>query len=301
MNYARYRGVKSTYVSNRRKLKMVSALCMVALVLHYGLRYVGLNVKAASEDWKGMQPFCHSVRRWEENAAQSCEERNARLFDVILVSTGGVGTTSTLETLQSKWRTNSIVDGDGLKHRPFHVTTAMLEAAVVGNSSLSCATPLFIYALGDITGSIFSLYRRSGFAEAQNSKTRENPIPDSCFPKDVAKYADDGVDYLNVESHFHSFIHGGICSSTVPVVFLRVEKEMAPKIVDMINSLIEKPHETLEEGILPLNVKPSHYSTDSSTSQTYEKLYSLYERLQMQIDDLGHLSVAFNGRITRMI
>jgi len=245
--------------------------------------------------------FCSSLREWENNAAQSCSARDNRIFDAVLVSTGGVGTTSTLEALATKWRVNSVVDSDGLKHRPFHTTTTELERMVLKNKSLECATPLFVYAFGDVAASIFSLYRRPGFAEAQNFKTREFPLPKSCFPSDIGDYINAKVDYLGIESHFHSYVIGGLCSASVPVLFMRVQRNLSPKVLKTIERAIENPIQSFERSHEKLAIKASHYELDSKTSEKYRKLHMIYKRLQRQLDDMGHLSIAFNGKVTRIV
>ena len=248
-----------------------------------------------------VREFCSSLREWENIAAQSCNKMDKRIFDLVVVSTGGVGTTSTLETLATNWRVNSVVDNDGLKHRPFYTTTTELKRMVLKNKSLECATPLFVYAIGDVAASIFSLYRRRGFAEAQNFKTREFPIPKSCFPSDIDGYINDKVDYLGIESHFHSYVLGGLCSVSVPVLFMRVERNLSPKVWKTIERAIENPIQSFEKNHEELEMTASHYEIDSKTSERYQKLHMIYKRLQRQLDDLGHLSIAFKGKVSRII
>lgn len=294
----------------RRNANRIAGFGFVLWILYVVSRRLGARFqmsgssgsKQASEgDVVLMDAFCDTIVEWEKHAALSCDDSRSRLFDVVMVSTGGVGTTSTIEKLQQDWRINSIVDDDSLKHRPFHLTTKTLEGLVQTNSMVACATPLFVYAFGDIAGSVFSLYRRPGFAEAQNLKTNEYPFPDTCFPKDAFEYAREGVDYLTIESHFHSFLHGGLCSKKVPVFFLRIEREMAPGVWDTLQRAIQNPLQEFEQNITPATPIVSHYSTDAGTSASYQTLFEVYERVQKQLNSLGHLSVAFNGKLTRLL
>ena len=292
---------KYPYVKRKRGVVFIvcSLVIAITIVLLYGIFNSGS--KKFPEGRESLAGFCHSVTKWEEVAARSCARGNKRLFDAVLVSTGGVGTTSMIENLHTDWRMNSIVDDDGLKHRPFYVTTKVLQGMVLNDSSVECATPFFLYAFGDIAGSIFSLYRRPGFAEAQNFKTHEYAIPESCFPETVDEYVKAKVDYLNLENHFNSYIHGGICSSSVPVYFLRIQRDPEPQVLNVLKRVMEEPKQIFASTIQTLHIKPSHYETDSETSEKYKELRSVYERLQKQFDDLGYLSVAFNGKITRLV
>lgn len=295
--------MKPKYPYVKRIRGVVFNLCILVIAITIVLLYGILNIvsKKSPEGRESLAGFCDSVRQWEEVAARSCAQGNKRLFDAVLVSTGGVGTTSMIENLNTDWRMNSIVDDDGLKHRPFYVTTNVLEGMVLNDSSVECATPVFLYAFGDIAGSIFSLYRRPGFAEAQNFKTHEHAIPESCFPETVDEYVNAKVDYLNLENHFNSYIHGGICSSSIPVYFLRIQRDPVPQVLNVLKRVMEEPKQIFASNIQALHIKPSHYETDSQTSEKYKELSVMYERLQKQFDDLGHLSVAFNGKISRLI
>jgi len=286
----------------KRNLTIIPFLFILVIILkkiYQGLSFLE-DTKKVLPGKENLGEFCYSLAEWEKVGARSCERRDQRIFDIVLVSTGGVGTTSTIEGFKKNWRLNSAKDEDGLKHRPFHVATKELARMVSTNSSVACATPLFIYVFGDVTGSVFSLYKRPGYAEAQNLKTREHPIPELLFPASIEKYVESKVDYLDIENHFHSYIHGGICSSSIPVFFMRVQREPVEAVLEILESFLKNPSYSFVKKLTALSIKPSHYETDSDTSEKYRELRGIYERLQGQLDSLGHLSVAFNGKIIRL-
>lgn len=245
-------------------------------------------------------PVCHE--NWESNAAFRCDDSEKRMFDVIIVSSGGVGSSALFASMSKEVssKLNSAGDADALKHRLFHITSKRLGDMVQQNATLSCATRIFVYTFSNAAASVFSLYRRN-FHTHHNSKLHDNPFPQRCFPSNTSTYANEGIDYLNLEAHFHSWLHGGMCSSKIPVVFLRSEARDIPSVWEHLRSLIQNPNEQIGSVFSALNISESHYATDEKTRAAYIKMQKIYQRLQEELDSLGYLSVAFKGIVRRLI
>lgn len=245
-------------------------------------------------------PLCQEVEA--SIPAVDCDDSSKRMFDVIIVSSGGVGSTSLFNTTKERVssKLNSEGDLDDLKHRLFHVTSEHLADMVNRNTSVSCATRMFVFTFSNAAASIFSLYRRE-YHYYHNIKLHEEPFPDAIFPPDSLTYANGGIDYFNLEAHFHSWLLGGICSKTIPVVFLRSEGRHRPLVFEMLKSLLADPHNTIDPELHPLHTSESHYATDEETAESYGKMRQMYARFQTELDALGYMSVAFQGTLKRLI
>ena len=229
-----------------------------------------------------------------------CSAPSNRLFDVILVSSGGVGSSSLISDLREDYKLNNRSDADALKHGLFHSTSQLLTAMVEKNESVSCATRLFVYTFADAAASVFSLYKRN-FHEYHNTKLHDRPFPSRCFPASTSVYASEGVDYLGLEAHFHSWLHAGICSSKVPVLFLRSEGRQSPLLWDLLRSLLHNPRQAFLSNHSELHISKSHYATDMETSKEYAEMKTIYAGLQSQLDSLGYASLAFKGTLQRLL
>lgn len=247
-------------------------------------------------------PVCQSATAWEANAASRCDNPEKRKFDVVLVSSGGVGSSALFASVRKEVssKLNSAGDADALKHRLFHITSKRLHSMIQKNATLSCATRIFVYTFSNAAASVFSLYRRN-FHTHHNTKLHDKPFPQRCFPSNTSTYANEGIDYLNLEAHFHSWLHGGMCSNKIPVVFFRSEARDVPLVWRTLRSLIQNPNEQISPVFSPLNISQSHYLTDEKTSAAYIRMQKIYQRLQDELDSLGYLSVAFKGILRRLI
>ncbi len=244
--------------------------------------------------------LCEKIASWESRAAQQCDDSSKRLFDIIIVSTGGVGSSSLISDLREDYKLNNRGDADALKHGLFHSTSQLLTAMVEKNESVSCATRLFVYTFADAAASVFSLYKRN-FHEYHNTKLHDRPFPSRCFPASTSVYASEGVDYLGLEAHFHSWLHAGICSSKVPVLFLRSEGRQSPLLWDLLRSLLHNPRQAFLSNHSELHISKSHYATDMETSKEYAEMKTIYAGLQSQLDSLGYASLAFKGTLQRLL
>lgn len=246
--------------------------------------------------------LCEKIVSWESRAAQQCDDSSKRLFDIILVSSGGVGSSALFSAMKKEVtdKLNSHGDADALKHRLFHITSQRLSAMVQKNESLSCATRLFVYTFADAAASVFSLYRRN-FHKLHNIKLHDKPFPQRCFPANTSVYASEGVDYLGLEAHFHSWLHAGLCSWKIPVSFLRSEGRHSPLVWDLLRSSLHNPGQNFLSNRSELNISKSHYATDLETAKEYAKMQTIYARVQSQLDSLGYLSMAFKGRLLRLV
>lgn len=244
--------------------------------------------------------LCEKIASWESRAAQQCDDSSKRLFDIIIVSTGGVGSSNLISDLREDYKLNNRSDADALKHGLFHSTSQLLTAMVEKNESVSCATRLFVYSFADAAASVFSLYRRN-FHEYHNTKLHDRPFPSRCFPASTSVYASEGVDYLGLEAHFHSWLHAGICSSKVPVLFLRSEGRQSPLLWDLLRSLLHNPRQAFLSNHSELHISKSHYATDMETSKEYAEMKTIYAGLRSQLDSLGYASLAFKGTLQRLL
>lgn len=265
------------------------------------------NLEAYSFDGGSVQTqaICTGISAWETEGAFQCEVSSQRLFDVVLVSSGGVGSSVMFAAVAKEVsiKLNSGVDRDGLKHRLFHITSSKLHALVQSNRTLSCGTRIFVFTFADAAASVFSLYRRN-FHLAHNEKLHDKPFPPSCFPGNISRYADEGIDYFGLESHFHSWMHGGLCSQKVPVFFLRSEGRSIPRVWEVLRAAAIDPvqvFKVFEPTQIAFNTSASHYGADERTATDYAKLQVVYERFQGQLDALGYLSMAFRNEFKRLV
>lgn len=248
------------------------------------------------------QAFCKGISAWETEGASQCDVASQRLFDVMLVSSGGVGSSAMFAAMAQEVsrKMNSGVDRDGLKHGLFHVTSAKLQRLVQNNHTVSCGARIYVYTFADAAASVFSLYRRK-FHGDHNKKLHDKPFPPRCFPQNISQYVHDGIDYFGLESHFHSWMHGGVCSRKVPVFFLRSEGRSIPQVWEVLRTALIDPHQAFRGAQRPLNTSTSHYGQEENTARDYAKLQVIYERFQAQLDAMGYLSMAFNNEFKRLL
>jgi len=247
-------------------------------------------------------PLCEILTSWEQEAAVNCDVPSRRMFDVVLVSPGGVGSSALFSSMATNVseKLNNLDDLDGLKHRLYHTTIENLSTMIKNNTNFTCATRMFVYTFADAASSVFSLFRRE-FHEEHNIKLNDRAFPRNCFPGDVFTYAEKGIDYLNLEPHLYSWIHGGICSSRIPVLFLRSEGRNISQVWETLRLFLAYPSQRIQPDILKLRISESHYATDEEYSEAYVKMQMGLARFQSYLDSLGYLSVAFQGTFKRLI
>jgi hypothetical protein len=240
------------------------------------------------------------------------------LFDAIILSAGGVGSTSLFLDLASVGfdRINAENDSDFLKHGLYRTCLSRLGRLLQRNRSKAnatlatrneCTTRFFIYTFDQAAASVFSLYGRN-YQNAHNQKLRYKPLSRKVFPKDVQTYAKSNIDYLGLEAHFMSWFAGGLWESKVPIFFLRSSfrgrKETKTKVFSIMKRLLNDEFSypvDIAPHIEPLQVEPSKYLLDNSTSSAFKKMQLTYHGFQSTLDNLGYLTVVFQGRVLRLV
>ena len=130
-------------------------------------------------------------------------------IDVLVVSYGGVGTTTIIDFLSGYIRTNSKGDEDGYKHLPLPPISFRKDVR-------------FVYIFGDPVEAAVSLFRR-GYQRRQSKMLQRwsgdfSPIPTSMS---IDEYLDQGVDLLRFQTHFLNWHDRYL--SCVPTLFLKYE------------------------------------------------------------------------------
>ena len=240
------------------------------------------------------------------------------LFDAVILSAGGVGSTSLFLDLATVGfeRINDKGDRDFLKHSLYHTCMNRLarlqkRGRSKTNARLAttneCSTRFFIYTFDQAAASVLSLYGRN-YQNAHNQKLRYKPLSRKVFPKDVQTYAKSNIDYLGLEAHFMSWFAGGLWESKVPIFFLRSSfrgrKETKTKVFSIMKRLLNDEFSypvDIAPHIEPLQVEPSKYLLDNSTSSAFKKMQLTYHGFQSTLDNLGYLTVVFQGRVLRLV
>lgn len=236
------------------------------------------------------------------------------LFDAVILSAGGVGSTSLFLDLATVGfeRINDKGDRDLLKHSLYRTCMSRLtrlqkRGRSKANATLAmtneCSTRLFIYTFDQAAASVLSLYGRN-YQKAHNKKLRYKPFSSKVFPKDVQTYARSNIDYLGLEAHFMSWFAGGLWESKVPIFFLRSsfrgKEETKAKVFSVIKSLLKNDVD-MKPRIEPLQVERSKYLLDNSTSPTFKKLQITYHGFQSTLDNLGYLTMVYQGQVLRLV
>jgi hypothetical protein len=242
------------------------------------------------------------------------------LFDALILSAGGVGSTSLFSDLAKSVgyeRINDKDDKDHLKHTLYRTCIARLRDSSGHNGSKAdltsttavnqCLTRLFIYTFDQVAASVMSLYRRN-YHFAHNKKLHHQAFPTGVFPEDVDTYADSQIDYLDLEPHFTSWFMAGLWESQVPILFLRssfresnATQVAVFKIMKTLLRADPAAIVNIEPHIEPVVVKPSKYLLNDSTSLTFQKLQRTYDTFQSTLDSLGYLTIVFRGQVSRLV
>lgn len=244
-----------------------------------------------------------SIRSWPE-----CDSYH---FDAVLVSPGGVGSSTLFTNLSliGLERLNNGSDRDGLKHGLYYLEMGRIDNYIKRKrqSNEQCATKLLIYTFDQAAASVFSLYRRN-FHLAHNKKLHKTPFPAGCFPNDVVSYSNINIDFLGLEDHFMSWVMGGLCDSEVPVVLLRSSyrsnsdaiQAVSESLMEIYSSKREIDIDTLTPKLKTLMVEDSHYLL-GETAASFQKLQKFYAGFQKKLDSLGYMTVLFNGKYKRLV
>jgi hypothetical protein len=237
------------------------------------------------------------------------------LFDAVILSAGGVGSTSLFLDLATVGfeRINDKGDRDFLKHSLYHTCMNRLarlqkRGRSKTNARLAttneCSTRFFIYTFDQAAASVLSLYGRN-YQNAHNKKLRYKPFSTKNFPVDVQTYARSNIDYLGLEAHFISWFMGGLWESKVPIFFLRSsfrgKNETKAKVFNIMKRLLKNDVVGLEPRIEPLQVESSKYLLDNSSSPTFRRLQLTYHGFQSTLDNLGYLTMVFQGQVLRLV
>ena len=141
--------------------------------------------------------------------------------EVVVASSGGVGTTFLLRHLALYKQTNHIFDDDGIKHSP------LPPIAFNRNSK-------FVYIYGNPQTAAISLFRRNfhhlaSIKSQKFERTNVSPIPQNMT---LQEYADRGIDKFHFRNHFYNWYDKYL--SVCPTMFVRYET-----IFDNVDSLVE--------------------------------------------------------------
>jgi hypothetical protein len=209
-------------------------------------------------------------------APAAAQPQYARRRGMVLVhSVGGVGTSRLMARLTKALRgtgqtVNSVVDHDGLKHRPYEETLALLQA----HGSVALA----LYVYDDPAHAVLSLFRRGYFA-AQMHKltgaTADARTERSYSNITVEEYAAARQDSLAFEKDFASWLSGACRPArgpSFPVVFLR--RSQLWRHFGKLATLLP-----IDLAALPAEETTPHQSRHKYPARVRESLDATYARL----------------------
>lgn len=245
------------------------------------------------------------MKVYSNNWQPNCD-RVLPMYDVLLSSYGGSGSTSGFMYLESAYglRVNHEGDLDGLKHLSFWDLSIKLEKCKV-------AVGMVIYQFDDPTNSIYSLFRRK-FSSSQVKKLGVPYSPTHCSdPKlftDVDKYASTNRDLFGFGRHIESYLVGGSWSSKVPIVFLKSSDRFRSDVRVSLERLWRKyriPY-VRNESWNPAQGNTGYFYHNTSTDRysnlkSYNSLRHTYAGLENLQRELGSLTLVHRGIIMRVI
>lgn len=244
---------------------------------------------------------------------QPAAKCNSYSYEAIMVSPGGVGSSTLFRNLTRNVGMKSINnedDIDELKHAIYPVEMERIARLFKEKnySADNCATKMFIYTYNQAAAAVFSLYRRDYHLD-HNIKLRVAPFPEKCFPENIGEYVNSGIDFMGLEDHFISYLMGGLCWSDVPVVFLRSNyrhnEDASKAVVKMLRILNEHQGEidveSLQPDIKELEIEESHYAKEEETREDFLKLQKFYADFQKKVDSLGYMSIFFRNKYLRLV
>ena len=172
---------------------------------------------------------------------------------VLIISAGGIGTTTTLSEFHKiqGLEANCPGDTDGLKHLPFN-------RLLTEHAEQISDVKRILYLWGDPMHAVASLYRR-GFQVSQATKTRSEPFPDGSFSKEAAAratpltiggYARVHHDVFQLQKHIESYL--AVRNESVGMAFLQMEKKTDH--LDELARFLDVPRLELKKHLTPWRV-----------------------------------------------
>lgn len=163
---------------------------------------------------EGLQP------RWDTDTRPPGQEADSAGPDILITSTGGVGTTKFIHemfTVQPPLQLNSKDDLDHMKHAPFQKLLSDGRTAQRMRD-----VKRIVYLHGEPIRGILSLAHR-GYLNIQARKVRTDPVPKGLgpFAPSLQQLVEWDGDYLQLEEHFRSFFN----QCQYPIVFVDVTKK----------------------------------------------------------------------------
>jgi hypothetical protein len=206
-----------------------------------------------------------------------------KTYDVLVTSSGGVGTSFILNTLGSTQyglTVNEESNGDDLKHHPWP-PPADLHVPI--------KSALFIY--DDPVDAVLSLYRR-GFHLAQGAIISNRNCPTAKFPRTVDEFVRAGANIYPFREFFQNWLHQ---PTSFPVAFVRLSDlwEHLPELCAFLR---------MDEATCVHNFPPKKDRASSASSANKEAIAKAYSLFSAEIDALPRFFVkpSVTGETSRM-
>lgn len=273
------------------------------------------SIQSIDEDFNSMSLslVCNFVTNYKLyqpriRPASKCDNYS---YDAILVSHGGVGSSSLFHNLINDVGMKSINDAndmDGIKHAIFPIEMQKINRLMQKQKTKTCATKMIIYTYNEAASAVFSLYRRK-YHLHHNMKLHVNPFPRKCFPNNITEYVRAGIDFLGLEDHLNSYLMGGLCWSDVPLILLRSNYrnnlEASKAVARILKTMNECQGEidigSLKPDIKELQIMESHYANEEQTREDFKTLKKFYAEFQEKVDNLGYMSIFFRRKHLRLV
>jgi len=247
----------------------------------------------------------HDLNTYRHNWQPSCD-KVLRKYDVLLQSYGGGGSSSGFDFYRNRYglRVNHRGDFDGLKHLSFWDLIIKLDIC-------KSSAHMIIYQFDDPVNAVYSLFRR-GYSRFQLKKLGVPFSPIHCGDKelftDVATYAASGHDLFGFGNHLETYLLGGLHYSNIPIVFVKSTARDDPDVRLMLMHLWKHhrvsynlnatwiPGDGADRFVFH-NTNTDRYSNDPS----FPSLSRTYAGVKNLQNELGRVSLAFKGTITRIL
>ncbi|MBR8826989.1 MAG: tetratricopeptide repeat protein [Gomphosphaeria aponina SAG 52.96 = DSM 107014] len=194
-------------------------------------------------------------------------------LDVIICSSGGVGTSFFMDFVQEHKYINSPGDIDGLKH---------LDQPPIGKTKQNFKA---LYIFGDPLNAVVSLFRRN-FQHPHSCKLLANyvdiePIARYCS---LEEYVDEGIDRLKLEQHFDNWSNAQV---NYPIMLVKYETmwEHLPEIF----YFLEIPASGIEE--LEKERKERESDWIKLPEETKEKLSAMYGKFSEKVANFEEIKI----------
>jgi|GEM_PF-61610 len=194
-------------------------------------------------------------------------------LDVIICSSGGVGTSFFMDFVQKYKYINSPSDIDGLKH---------LDQPPTGKTKQNFKA---LYIFGDPLNAVVSLFRRN-YQQPHSCKLLANyldiePIARYCS---LEEYVNEGIDRLKLEQHFDNWSNAQV---NYPIMLVKYETmwEHLPEIFDFL----EIPTSEIEE--LEKERKERESDWIKLPEETKDKLSAMYGKFSEKVANFEEIKI----------